>query len=56
MPIGSLIETSSLTVQQLLHKPDKITVLKDHPLSEFGLMLLDQRPRDSKDSENKEDM
>lgn len=40
---------------KIMEKADRISALEGHPLGEFDLVLLVQRPRASKASENKED-
>lgn len=47
---------SSVWIAKIIEKATNIPALKDHPLSEFDLLLLVQRPQEHKDSENKEDM
>ncbi|KAM0264320.1 hypothetical protein ACHAQJ_000810 [Trichoderma viride] len=41
---------------KIMENANKIDALKDHPLTEFDLVLLIQRPRSSKTSENDEDV
>lgn len=41
---------------KIIEKANSIPELKDHPLRDFDLLLLVQRPRDFKESENKKDL
>lgn len=48
--------SKSIWNAKIIEKANSIPELKDHPLRDFDLLLLVQRPRDFKESENKKDL